>query len=73
MKIEWILCPFCGSKTRLKIRNEYTTRTCPAQRQKKKIRRKADTFSRAYEAAALQNQGRRFFALILNQRRPNTV
>ncbi len=20
MKIEWILCPFCGSKTRLKIR-----------------------------------------------------
>ena len=21
MKIEWILCPFCGSKTRLKIRN----------------------------------------------------
>lgn len=22
MKIEWILCPFCGSKTRLKIRND---------------------------------------------------
>ena len=22
MEIEWILCPFCGSKTRLKIRND---------------------------------------------------
>ena len=22
MKIEWILCPFCGSKTRLKIRDD---------------------------------------------------
>ena len=22
MKLEWILCPFCGSKTRLKIRND---------------------------------------------------
>ena len=52
---------------------QYMMRTCPAQRQKKKIRRKADTFSRAYEAAALQNQGRCFFAFILNQRRPNTV
>ena len=35
--------------------------------------RKADTFSRAYEAVALQNQGRCFFAFILNQRRPSTV
>lgn len=24
MKIEWILCPFCGSKTRLKIRYDTT-------------------------------------------------
>ena len=22
MKIKWILCPFCGSKTRLKIRDD---------------------------------------------------
>ena len=27
MKIEWILCPFCGSKTRLKIRNGAIERT----------------------------------------------
>lgn len=45
----------------------------PRPTAKEKIRRKADTFSRVYEAAALQNQGRCFFALILNQRRPNTV
>ena len=45
----------------------------PRPTAKEKIRRKADTFSRAYEAAALQNQGRCFFAFILNQRRPNTV
>ena len=45
----------------------------PRPTAKEKIRRKTDTFSRAYEAAALQNQGRCFFAFILNQRRPNTV
>ena len=31
------------------------------RRQKKKSRRPADIFPRAYEAAALRNQGRRFF------------
>lgn len=27
MKIEWILCPFCGSKTRLKIRDDTVLET----------------------------------------------
>lgn len=42
----------------------------PRPTAKEKIRRKADTFSRAYEAAALQNQGRRFFLLISAFHRP---
>jgi DNA-directed RNA polymerase subunit RPC12/RpoP len=29
MKIEWILCPFCGSKTRLKIRNDTVLENFP--------------------------------------------
>ena len=29
MKIEWILCPFCGSKTRLKIRDDTVLENFP--------------------------------------------
>ena len=29
MKIEWILCPFCGSKTRLKIRADTVLENFP--------------------------------------------
>ena len=29
MKIEWILCPFCGSKTRLKIRYDTVLENFP--------------------------------------------
>ena len=29
MKIEWILCPFCGSKTRLKIRDDTVLESFP--------------------------------------------
>ena len=29
MKIEWILCPFCGSKTRLKIRGDTVLENFP--------------------------------------------
>nr|WP_286733057.1 cysteine-rich KTR domain-containing protein [Intestinimonas sp. UBA1698] len=28
-KIEWILCPFCGSKTRLKIRDDTVLENFP--------------------------------------------
>ena len=29
MMIEWILCPFCGSKTRLKIRDDTVLENFP--------------------------------------------
>ena len=29
MKIEWILCPFCGSKTRLKIHDDTVLENFP--------------------------------------------
>lgn len=29
MKIEWILCPFCGRKTRLKIRDDTVLENFP--------------------------------------------
>ena len=29
MKIEWILCPFCGSKTRSKIRDDTVLENFP--------------------------------------------
>ena len=28
-KIEWVLCPFCGSKTRLKIRDDTVLENFP--------------------------------------------
>lgn len=34
MKIEWILCPFCGSKTRLKIRYDDPSDEARKQRQR---------------------------------------
>lgn len=29
MRIEWILCPFCGNKTRLKIRDDAVLENFP--------------------------------------------
>ena len=62
MKIEWILCPFCGSKTRLKIRDDTVLENfplyCPKCKHETLITVRKLKFNPSFKSQNAQTQSR---------------